>query len=140
MKQWVSIALMGLSFTCVASMASVPLPPAGVSCLTEYGTAPTPAPNANFCGCYSEQAESNCTALKEGAICGDSPASLSVQTCEQVSREQGITRFCTTEVGQLNAQGVTTVTISDCEQDVGSICGHSPSGTGECYSYWSGSK
>ena len=136
MKKSLLTALIGLSFTCVASLAAMPPYPApvpGESCMGTYpplfGNTYTNNPGdntVNFCGCYAGMAEATCTSGHEPTQCNQCSASLAISACSDVTRVGGVQMFC---------QIYSSTDVANCVQDLGAICNTSAGQL--CNSLWS---
>ena len=132
MKKLISIVLMGLSFTCVASLAMPPFPGPvpGDSCIASYPASTDPG-SINFCGCYAGTSESTCQALHQ-TNCTNPSVALAQAACQQAAREGGVTNFCTNE----NAEHPGIIITANCIADMTIVCGNSSDGTGICNPCW----
>lgn len=128
MKKLASIALLGLSLIAVSSFADV-------SCINQYS--PT-TDMKDFCACYKADALAQCMTLSKKfgmpsqKICNSGIKSVTALTC---TTETGrLSSFCSNNVTKLHQAGDTSVTIQNCEDDVGYIC--DKGGRLACNAYW----
>ena len=150
MKKLITIALAGLSFACVASLATTwpGYPPQAptYACSAPQNYPPV-APDTNyqtpgdpntqsFCNCYAGTAAVTCNIVNpsEQALCQGPPSGLIVQTCSAIIElgQGSIQNFCQTQQYQDPA-----INVANCVADLTYMC-NPQSGTwlNTCSSSW----